>query len=871
MLLVLAATAAIVALVLLSRDPKSDQARVAAVVAVVTVAANAIKSLWQRLRPIEAEPLPLQDAADALAEKLDQQWTTAAEERKLIPETPIPVRWQWCQQVTGPMEAAVGGSLLPLPGLPAITKKDLQSGALKDLLRVYGGLGSGRLVILGQLGAGKSAAGIRLLRDALAHRTIVKPTGQAPVPVLITAPQTWNPTAQPFAEWLAARLVRDYELLRAPQYGPDVAMRLIKGGHLAVILDGLDEMDDEQRSEALRALSMTAVRLVVLTRTEELMTTVKSALLQSAAALELKPINAEQAAEYLANYQIKPPPPSWQNLVDHLRVRRDSVLARALNTPLTLTLVRDYYRPGDKVDELIGFKSAKDIENHLLMRVLTAAYTKRDRSAAPYSVDQAQQWLTQLAHRMNKEKARDLAWWQIPRWAPAWPRVFATIIFISLVSALLTGSLAAPATHMHLLSTFNIGPLIALVAVFGKTLGYAFMFGYGLLLVSPSNKGFLPQQGPFRRSAPDNRTILLLALGVGAGFGLEPGILLGPKYGLAAGLVASLVAGLGFILSGGPPQQLGPFQWSPTDTRTNLLTGLVIGFLSWLVYGLVYGFMYGFKYAFVHGSIVGIIFMLVIVSGSQRSGQKNLLQWGKTNAPPRTLLIGLAIALVSTAGYGFIYILVVTLGGGPPLHGRLRWHKTDTPASILTGLFVGLMYGLAYGFLGGLTGGIAISGLLYGLMFGVVFGFTGGLLLGLGPPTVDAGPLDPPSSWRRERKSGIVVGLAFGLAVGLVYGLTNGLQFGLAVGLVYGLTNGVVAGLGSVLVFSATWAVALTSTQLWLQGEAPLTLLRFLDDARERRILQTAGPMYQFLHTRLQEQLAESHPHATTPPHQASS
>jgi hypothetical protein len=39
--------------------------------------------------------------------------------------------------------------------------------------------------------------------------------------------------------------------------------------------------------------------------------------------------------------------------------------------------------------------------------------------------------------------------------------------------------------------------------------------------------------------------------------------------------------------------------------------------------------------------------------------------------------------------------------------------------------------------------------------------------------------------------------------------------------------------------------------------------MRFLDDARERGVLRTVGPLYQFRHSRLQDRLAEQDTTAT--------
>ncbi len=866
LLLIVAAVAGSVAFLFYShsRTRGSADTLVSTLVTVATAAVSAATWLWTRAHRSGVARLPLGRAADELAEQLRQQWERAATERGLTYPTPIPVQWRWSsRQVTGPSAEAVGGRFAPMPGMAAVTVEDLQSGALKDLLGVYGGLGSGRLIVLGEPGAGKTGAGIRLLLDALAHRATVKAEDRArvPVPVLLTL-QGWDPSAEPFTEWLATRLARDYALLRAPEYGADAVVRLIGGAHLAVILDGLDEIPETQRPVALRALDEQAIfRLVVLTRSSELVAAVSSgAHLRGAAALELLPIDSRQAAEYLASCQIDPPPTSWRQVIDHLWEHPEGVLAQALTTPLMLTLVRDTYGPEQRITELLNghrFPTKEAVEDHLLDRVLTTAYTQHPGRVAPlYTGDQARRWLGRLAHRMNEEGTRDLAWWRIPRWVPAWPRVFATVAVMSVVSALLTGSLAGLAAHMHLLSAFGVGPLAALAVVFGKTLGYAFMFGPGLLLMSPPGGESPQQRRPPRWSRTDILIILFIGVGVGVGFGLEPGLLGELKHGLVVGLVVSFVVVFGFVLGGGPPQQLGWLRWSRTDTRTDILTGLVIGLAAGLAAGLGYGLLYGLKYGLVPGFVVGIVYMLVIVVGGRPSQQRDQLRWSRTDTPT-IFLIGLAIAIVSAAGYGIIYVLIVILGGRPPLQrSRLRWSRATTPTTLLTGPVVGLVLGLVYGLIGGRTGGL---GLGPGLVLGLVFGLVVGLLLAFRQPSTEAiSPLDPQLLWRRERQFGLVVGLVFGLLVGLVYGLVDGLVFGHVVGLVFGLTDGLVAGLGSALVASATWSAVLASAQLWRRGEAPLRLLRFLDDARERQILRTVGPAYQFRHARLQDRLAEA-------------
>jgi hypothetical protein len=67
----------------------------------------------------------------------------------------------------------------------------------------------------------------------------------------------------------------------------------------------------------------------------------------------------------------------------------------------------------------------------------------------------------------------------------------------------------------------------------------------------------------------------------------------------------------------------------------------------------------------------------------------------------------------------------------------------------------------------------------------------------------------------------------------------------LAFGLVFGL------------LFPRTWTASLTFAQLAMRWHTPVRLLRFLDDARERDVLRTVGPIYQFRRARLQDRLAQ--------------
>lgn len=81
------------------------------------------------------------------------------------------------------------------------------------------------------------------------------------------------------------------------------------------------------------------------------------------------------------------------------------------------------------------------------------------------------------------------------------------------------------------------------------------------------------------------------------------------------------------------------------------------------------------------------------------------------------------------------------------------------------------------------------------------------------------------------------------------------------------LLVGLVMGLGATLMAkrmgtavtspgSAAIGTALAAVQLRIRHKIPLRLIAFLEDARNRHLLRTVGPVYQFRHARLQARLA---------------
>ena len=145
-----------------------------------------------------------------------------------------------------------GTGPLPLPDLGGPGEL-LGSGVVTRLHNeVYARLPYGRLVLVGGPGAGKTGAMILLLLAVLASRGSLTGDQRArvPVPVWLTL-GGWNPAATTLQEWAVLTMNRDHPFLRAPDYGPDAAGELLRGGRVALFLDGLDEMPEGMRAQAL--------------------------------------------------------------------------------------------------------------------------------------------------------------------------------------------------------------------------------------------------------------------------------------------------------------------------------------------------------------------------------------------------------------------------------------------------------------------------------------------------------------------------------------------------------------------------------------------------------------------------------------------
>jgi len=370
---------------------------------------------------------PSAAAAQSLADVVQRAWEEEAELRGIATGL-IDVRWKWADFAPRPgyvfREPLAGGTPRPLPGItPRPGQGASQPGTVKSLFSsVYAQLPHGRLAIAGEASAGKSSMMLALMIGLLDHRGDL-PASQrdrCPVPVWLSATDWEDPGHEPLRAWVTRMLAR--------QYGHGLAATaatletLLATGRLALFIDGIDELRPGHRAAALRRLDNEerGTRIVVTCRTAEFQQAGggKKRNIPLAVITPL-PVDAGTASAFLLSGHPadQGAPPELARLAAQIQADPASPAAVAVRSPHALSLIRDVYATDGDPAELLDasrFACPAEVQGYLLARFLDCAYPEHDAWAAD------RHWLRWLAAQMGDD--RNLRWWQIPDWTPAWRR-----------------------------------------------------------------------------------------------------------------------------------------------------------------------------------------------------------------------------------------------------------------------------------------------------------------------------------------------------------------------------------------------------------------------------------------------------------------
>ncbi|MEV4976783.1 NACHT domain-containing protein [Streptomyces scopuliridis] len=620
-----------------------------------------------RLPPPPHPPPAEGDPAEALAGEVSKQWRKEEEQRRVHDPFPLPVRFRCTDRDVFDNWANIrqlprGAAAKPLP----------LAGELEQIVDAYTFVPSGRLVVLGEAGAGKSILTLRFLVDWLDART---PGDRVPV---IFGLGSWDPAAISLRDWMCAQLVRDHPFLAAPAArGGNLARVLVDTGKILPVLDGFDEIPSGLHGMALKALNQaTTMPLLLTSRPDEYTEAVNgsedSDVLTAAAVIELEGLTVDDYADYLirASRTIREGGADrtvWDAVLARLRegpyTPGTANLAEVLTTPLMVSLARTIYSDAPRRDpeKLLHFPTPEALQDHLLAAFVPAVYQPapnddREADSPPHgshwTPQQAQHWLGYLAAHLEQLKTHDLAWWQL-------------------------GTTLRRSTRMLVIG-----------------------FLAGMALGVPTGIGNLP--------------VDLVATEHGLGFATVRGLLLWLLHGLVAGLVFGFVYEFAPRGAASKPstlriQIIGETRRNGAEIARRFMLGLVFGVPTAVVLVLMDRLIVG-PLGFDDGLGGGLrgALLLPVEIGLGAGTALAIMAWLETPIDT-TSVISASDLLRTNRKNVFVHMLVWLLVLG-------------IPAGIATGLTPGRVGEFAPG---------PVLGLLAGLVFGIEGAFAGGLGYGL--------------------------------------------------------------------------------------------------------------------------------------------
>lgn len=760
---------------------------------------------WMTLKTdrSESDRAQLGEVADELAASIKEQWETETKVRQLNNPGYMSVSWEPGQPDLFESWSSLVQMARDSPGSPLKTASAARrparlKGSGGELYELMKRIPTGRLVILGEPGSGKTVLLIRLLLDLLADRQ----SGTA-VPVLLPM-ASWNPTKRDFGSWLRSQLIRNYPSLKSPWRSRTQSSTLAEallGQHLLlIILDGLDEIPEEIRGTAISQINSylpLGTGIILSCRADEYCKTLEASVeaggpakLAGTAGVNLCSLDSKAVKTYFQRYWDgrKPAMERWDPVFRQLDTPASTV-AEALSTPLMVSLARAVYDP--RPDERQGASmlkppselcdigesgKAEDVEAHLFRAFIPAAYRPReDASKNRWDTEDAQKWLGFLAHHFLQSNREGIVeWWHLRSAAPRW--LVPTVVGI--VCGIASGLAAGFGQHVG----FGIGIGLGAGALVGLALGI------GIRLVS-RNKG---------RPAVGIAGALIGAMAGGVLGGFENKLAIGHAVGPFGGLAVALAVGIGV--------------GSSTNFPGGLIGGLTGGFLA----VVLEGFGKGLPAGLVNGAGMGLCAALATrLVGRDRPAFR--LSWSWQMGAICGLTIGTAVGLI-------------------------------------TGQEEGLSTGLIAGAVTGLLSAVPCSLTAIAQQKGDLTAFSPGDALRQDTRTFMKTAF---SAGIAAAVAGLIGGgLVSVAAVKSQPHLSTIVSDGLGIG----LAAGVIIGLGFGLYHAASGAFFITRLWLAYRRLLPWRLMTFLDDAhKERGILRQTGTVYQFRHIELQRWLADQH------------
>lgn len=249
------------------------------------------------------------------------------------------------------------------------------------------------LLILGDPGSGKTFTMLELV-DALLKE--VKPENDKPLPVVLNL-SSWARERKPLEEWIVADLKQQYQLAEK------VTHAWVEHEQLALMLDGLDEVDESHRDNCADTINSFKEEhgcpLVVCSRTKDY--DQLASRLNLTRAIEIQELTDKQIDDFLSN-------PGLQLQAVRETILSDTDLRDLATTPLILNVMTLAYR-GLKKEDLPKLASIEGRRKHLFNTYIRRMFVRRPLPIRNgFTQHQALGWLTYLARQLHRRSETKL-------------------------------------------------------------------------------------------------------------------------------------------------------------------------------------------------------------------------------------------------------------------------------------------------------------------------------------------------------------------------------------------------------------------------------------------------------------------------------
>lgn len=526
-----------------------------------------------------------------------------------------------------------------------------------------------------------------------------------PIPAVFNL-STWK--GEPLGDWLIQELSVWY---RVPVVQ---GSKWLSDGRLVLLLDGLDEVSLERRSDCVRAINQFVHTtrfggLAVCSRLQEY--TSLAVPLAVNAAVCLQPLTPSQIQEYLT---------AGDGQLEALRlaIRSDPELQALANTPLMLNLMSAAYE-GLTVDALSGtaLDTVEERREHLFTNYVRRMFERHVRAASTYPRDRMVRGLTWLARQMRQHTESSFLLERLqPDWlktrSERWAYTVSSRVLCGAALGLVLGAILDVTLGMIAMASAG---LAAEARDFLTYLKFGLIFGVLNGIIVGLVDGWRFERSRWRKEARSGRTPKQVLLDVAA-------------YVLGLGLVNWLF----LTIAGGFDEPA---------------SGLMFGFLVGLLFGLLFG---------IHDSRRGVSDDIRTVealhwswAGVRQTGTRGLLGGTAIGAVLALVgvIIGVPIATEPHAADWLIAGILLSLSGGVlgavvgAAFGGLKSSTIESKAvpnegirlsvrnAVLAGVVAGVLVG---GLVGGATALFASgaqaanAGVLGGLFFGLLAGLRNG-------------------------------------------------------------------------------------------------------------------------------------------------